>query len=172
MMDLSGIPSPPDAPAKGACVRIERPETGLARIVLDPPHRPKIAVFDVPLLHDLDEVLRELAGDNTLKGLVITGRNPLSFAAGADVEAIASLKDPAVAARFVAEVQSLFQRLHRLGRDNGGRLRTVAAVGGPVPGGACEIALACDRIVLSDDEKSRIGLPEVLLGILPAWGGS
>ena len=172
MIDLAGVPAPDDAPAHGACVRVERPEDGLARIVLDPPHRPKIAVFDVPLLRDLDEALTELASDPGLKGLVVTGRNPLSFAAGADVEAIAKLDDPDVAARFVAEVQALFQRLHRLGRDGGGRVRTVAAVGGPVPGGACEIALACDRIVMADDDKSRIGLPEVMLGILPAWGGT
>ena len=172
MINLAGIPVPDNAPPKGACLRLERPEEGLARIVLDPPHRPKIAVFDVPLLRDLDEMLSELSGDGSLKALIITGRSPVSFAAGADVEAIASLKDIEVASRYVAEVQALFQRLHRMGRDGGGRVRTVAAVGGPVPGGACEISLACDRIVLSDDPSTRIGLPEVLLGILPAWGGT
>lgn len=172
MIDLEGIRAPADAPEPGACVRLERPEPGLARLVLDPPHRPKIAVLDVPLLRDLDRAVGELEQERELRGLVITGREPLSFAAGADVEAIAGVEDPEVAARLARSVQALFQRIHRLGRDGGGRARTVAAVGGPVPGGACELALACDCIVLAEHPKSRIGLPEVLLGIFPAWGGT
>ncbi len=172
MIDLAGLPLPPDPPQPGTCVRIERAGEGFARLVLDPPHRPKIAVFDVPLLSDLAAAVSELERETALRGLVVTGRGPLSFAAGADVTTIAALNDPALVRRFVAEGQQLFQRIHRLGRDGGGRVSTVAAVGGPVPGGACELALACDRIVLADHEKTRIGLPEVKLGILPAWGGS
>ncbi|HEX6886277.1 MAG TPA: 3-hydroxyacyl-CoA dehydrogenase NAD-binding domain-containing protein [Planctomycetota bacterium] len=171
MIDLKGLPVPEDAPPAGACIRVERPEPGLARLHLDPPHK-KLALFDVPLLADLDRALEELAKDTTLKGLVIAGKEPLSFAGGADIETIKKLDSEDHATRFAREGQKLFQRLHRLSRSGGGRLFVVAAVGGPVPGGACELCLACDRIVLADSEKSRIGLPEVLLGILPAWGGS
>lgn len=171
MIDLAGLPLPAEAPAAGACVRIERPEPGLALVFLDPPHR-KLAVFDVPLLADLERALEQLAQDASLRGLVITGKEPLSFAAGADVETIAGITDPALASKFARAGQALFQRLHKLSRGGGGRVFVVAAVGGPVPGGACEIALACDRILLADHPKSRIGLPEVLLGIIPAWGGS
>ena len=172
MIDLAGVRIPPDAPAPGTCVRLERPEPGLVRLVLDPPHRPKIAVLDVPLLSDLDRAVTELEQDRDLRGLVITGREPLSFAAGADVEAIAELEDPDVALRMCRSVQGLFQRIWRLGRQGGGRVRTVAAAGGPVPGGACELVLACDLIVLADHPRTRIGLPEVQLGIFPAWGGT
>jgi len=171
-MDLSGVRVPTGAPGPGECLRVERPEPGLVRFVLAPPHRPKIAVFDVPLLADLDRAVEALAEDREAKALVITGRSPLSFVAGADIDAMAALRDVEVAARFVREVQGLFQRVHRLGRGGGGRLVTVAAVGGPVLGGACELALACDRIVLADDPRSFLGLPEVKLGIFPAWGGS
>ncbi len=172
MIDLTGIHVPDNAPEAGACVRIERPEEGLVRLVLDPPHRPKIAVFDVPLLRDLDQALEGIAADKSVRGLVITGREPLSFVAGADIEAIAEINDSEVAAKFVREVQGLFQRLYKLGRRGRGRILTVAAVGGPVPGGATEICLACDRIVLADHPKSHLRLPEVMLGILPAWGGT
>lgn len=171
MIDLEGLPLPPEAPPRGSCVRVERPEPGLALLSLDPPHR-RMAVFDVPLLADLAQALETLAQDSTLRGLVITGKEPLSFAAGADVDTIAGISDPELASKFARAGQALFQRIHRLSRGGGGRLFVVAAVGGPVPGGACEIALACDRIVLADHPKSRIGLPEVLLGIIPAWGGS
>lgn len=159
------LPMPEGAPPPGACVRIARPEPGLAVLTLDSPHR-KIAVFDAPLLRDLDLALAELERDSSLRGLVLTGRDPLSFAAGADVEAIAGLADVAVAKETVAAVHALFLRLERL------RARKVAAVGGPVPGGAFEISLCCDAIVLAEDDKTRIGLPETMLGILPGWGGT
>src|SRR5688572_1685567 len=171
MIDLQGLPVPEDAPPSGKCVRIERPEPGLARLHLDPPHR-KLALFDVPLLLDLDRALDELAQDASLKGLVIAGKEPLSFAGGADIDTIRKIDNEDHATRFAREGQRLFQRLHRLSRGGGGRIFVVAAVGGAVPGGACELCLACDRIVLADSDRSRIGLPEVLLGILPAWGGS
>jgi 3-hydroxyacyl-CoA dehydrogenase/enoyl-CoA hydratase/3-hydroxybutyryl-CoA epimerase len=171
-MDLDGLPLPDDAPPEGACVRVEHPHPRLVRLVIDPPHRPKLAVFDIPVLRDLALALDQVEKEANLEGLVVTGREPLSFAGGADVESIARIDDPELAARFVRLGQSIFQRLHRLGRRGGGRVRVVAAVGGPVPGGACEIALACDLIVLADSPKTRIGLPEVRLGIFPAWGGT
>lgn len=172
MSTFAGLPLPEGAPPEGGCWRLERPEPGLLRLVLDPPHRPKLAVFDVAVLRDLAHALDEIERDGAAKALVITGRNPLSFAGGADIDAIASIEDGEAAAEMVRTVHGLFDRIAALGRENGGRLRTVAAVGGPVPGGACEITLCCDRTVLADHPKTRIGLPEVKLGILPAWGGT
>jgi len=164
MIDLTGFPFPDDAPEPGACVRIERPEPGLAVVVLDPPHR-KLTVLDGPVLRDLDAALDELERDVTLSGVVITGRAPDEFAVGADVKAIESVTDPALIADVVRAVHGLFRRIAAL------RPRTVAAVGGPVPGGAYELSLACDCIVATDSEQTRIGLPETQLGIIPAWGG-
>jgi len=165
MIDFEGLPLPEGSPEPGACIRVERPEEGLVVLVLDPPHC-KLAVLDVPLLRDLDAVLDELKGDRTIKGIVITGREPLSFAAGADVDALAKVDDPELVLRIVRTGQELFTRISKL------KPRTVAAVGGPVPGGAFELALACDRIVAADAPSTRIGLPETMLGIVPAWGGS
>lgn len=156
---------PADAPPPGACIRIERPEPGLARLVLDPPHR-KLAVLDLALMADLERAIQVLASDNGLRGVVVCGRSPTSFAAGADIDALAGVEDPALALELGRYGQSVFQGLASL------RAFKVAAVGGPVPGGAFEMALACDRIVLADHPSTRIGLPEVLLGILPGWGGS
>ncbi|HKJ25222.1 MAG TPA: enoyl-CoA hydratase-related protein, partial [Myxococcota bacterium] len=164
MNALTELPVPQDAPPAGSCVRLERPEPGLAVVVLDPPHR-KLAVFDLALMRDLEAAVDELARDGSLKGVVFTGRTPTSFAAGADIEAIAHIEDKAEATRLAAYGQALFQKIASL------QPRTVAAVGGPVPGGACELSLACDRIVLADDPATRIGLPETRLGILPGWGG-
>ncbi|MEO2093973.1 MAG: 3-hydroxyacyl-CoA dehydrogenase NAD-binding domain-containing protein [bacterium] len=167
MIDLNGLPIPPDAPMEGACIRIEHPEPGLAVIVLDPPHR-SLAVLDLCLMRDLDLALDKIERESGLKGLVIRGKEPLSFAAGADIDAIEEIREIEIARRVLALGQAVFQRIDRL-RARG--IRTVAAVGGPVPGGAFELSMACARIVLADDPKSRIGLPETKLGILPAWGG-
>ena len=167
---LEGVPIPANAPAPGKSIRIERPEPGLMRLVLDPPHR-SLAVFDVPMLLDLDAAITEVENEGSLRGLVISGADPLTFAAGADLEAIGKLETPEAVGRYIAFGQALFQRIYKLSRKGGGQVMVVAAIGGPVPGGACEIALACDRIVMTRDERSRIGLPEVKLGIVPGWGG-
>ena len=161
---LRHFPAPEDAPEPGTCVRVERPEAGLAVLVLDPPHR-RLAVLDAPLLRDLDLALREVESDSGLRALIITGRKPLEFAAGADLEGIASMQDPIAVQEIVRWVHRLFLRLEKL------PLRTVAAVGGACPGGAFELALSCDFILLAEDPKSRIGLPETQLGIIPGWGG-
>jgi 3-hydroxyacyl-CoA dehydrogenase/enoyl-CoA hydratase/3-hydroxybutyryl-CoA epimerase len=166
--DVSGVlarmPSSPDEPPPGACVRVERPEPGLVVLAIDPPHR-KLAVFDRPLLRDLDLALAGLEKESGLRGIVLAGRSPLQFVAGADVDAIARLEDPGVATELSRFGQALFDRVARLPGVK------VAAVGGPVPGGAFEISLACDCIVLADHPSTRIGLPETRLGILPGWGG-
>ncbi|MEM6675717.1 MAG: 3-hydroxyacyl-CoA dehydrogenase NAD-binding domain-containing protein [Planctomycetota bacterium] len=165
MIDLSKFPSPKDAPEPGACLRIERPEEGLAVVVIDPPHR-SFPVLDAPMLRDLDAAFTELEGDASLKGIVITGRRPDRFLAGADIDAIAEITDAGVVRHAVMQVHDLFARLSRM------KPTTVAAVGGPVPGGAYEISLACDAIVATDARSTRIGLPETQLGIIPGWGGS
>ena len=170
MIDASGLPSPKDAPPPGTCVRVERPESGLAVLVLDPPHR-GLAVLDLPLLRDLDLALEELERDHTLRGLVVAGRTPTSFAAGADLDALAELVDPALVAKVIGIGQGIFERIARLRRGLS-PVRTVAAVGGAVPGGAYELALACGTIVAANAPETKIGLPETQLGILPAWGGT
>jgi 3-hydroxyacyl-CoA dehydrogenase/enoyl-CoA hydratase/3-hydroxybutyryl-CoA epimerase len=162
---LDELPLPEGAPEPGACVRVERPEAGLAVVVLDPPHR-KLAVLDLPLMRDLEAAIDKLANDTGLKGVVITGRTPTSFAAGADIDAIETLDDERIAAELSRYGHQLLAKIEAL------TATTVAAVGGPVPGGAFELSLACDRIVLAEHKSSRIGLPETRLGILPGWGGS
>jgi len=170
LIDLAGVPVPADAPPPRTCVRIERPEPGLVVLVLDPPHR-KLAVLDAALLRDLDLALDEIERDGALRGLVVSGRTPTSFAAGADLDALAAIEDPALVAKVVAAGQAVFERIARL-RRRSPAVRTVAAVGGPVPGGAYELALACGTIVAAESRETKIGLPETQLGIIPAWGGT
>ncbi|MFT7677261.1 MAG: 3-hydroxyacyl-CoA dehydrogenase/enoyl-CoA hydratase/3-hydroxybutyryl-CoA epimerase [Planctomycetota bacterium] len=164
-MDLSGYPVPENAPEPGACLRVERPEAGLAIVTFDSPHR-SFSVLDAPLLRDLDTLVTQFEGDPALRGIVFQGRSPDQFLAGADVQGIGQITDVSVIEGIVLSVHALFDRIAAL------KARTVAAVGGPVPGGALELSLACDRIIATDAKNTRIGLPETQLGILPGWGGS
>ena len=166
MIDLSGMPLPENAPEPGRCVRVERPAPGLVHLVLDPPHR-EHTVIDLCLLRDLDLALDQIASDGALRGLVIRGRTPLHFAFGADLDAIEAVTDPDEVVRFVKLGHQVFARIEDMKR-----VSTVAAVGGPVLGGALELSLACNTIVAARHPSTRVGLPEVRLGILPAWGGS
>ena len=170
MIDVTGLPMPPNPPPVGACMRVERPEPRVVRVVLDPPHR-TMPVFDLPLLRDFDAALDAVANDATIRGLVIIGRDTRTFAAGADIEAIGAMTDPAQVARVVGIGQALFQRIARFSADRPGFV-SVAAIGGAAAGGACELALACSFVVACDSKETRIGLPETQLGILPGWGGT
>lgn len=167
---LFGVPLPPNVCAPGEAVRYEHPEPGLVQLVIDPPHR-SMPVFDKRVLLDLSACVDRLEREGSVRGLVISGRDAGTFLAGADLDSIAAIETPEGVARYIAFGQALFQRIHKLSTSGGGNVRSVAAVGGAVPGGAYELSLACDAIVLTDDDKSRVGLPEVQLGIVPGWGG-
>ncbi|MFT5199635.1 MAG: enoyl-CoA hydratase/carnithine racemase, partial [Planctomycetota bacterium] len=77
-MESNSLPMPDNAPAPGACVRVERPEPALAIVIFDPPHR-SFPVFDAPMVRDLREVIRGLAKEEGLRGVVFTGRKPDQF---------------------------------------------------------------------------------------------
>lgn len=143
--------------------RIERHGT-LAHLVVDDPAR-RLNVLDEPAIASLEEALAELEGRTDLGGVILRSGKPGSFIAGADVDAIGSLTDEALVRALVERGQNAFERLANL------HAPTVAAIEGMCLGGGLEIALACDSRVAAE-EKSQIGLPEVMLGILPGFGGT
>src|SRR5690606_1499106 len=89
-----------------------------------------------------------------------------SFIAGADVNAIAAITDPAEAEAKARAGQRLFRRLEQLD------VPTIAAIDGICLGGGTELVLACTYRLASERPETRIGLPEVQLGILPGFGGT
>ena len=97
--------------------------------------------------------------------VVIRSGKPGTFIAGADVTEFADVADEEEARARSAEGQRIFQRLSRL------TVPTIAAIDGLCMGGGTEMALACDWRVASDSPSTKIGLPEVKLGIIPGWGG-
>ena len=123
------------------------------------------AINDV-VLDELNGLLQEISQISRAKGLVIYSLKRKGFIAGADVNEIAGFTNSAQAVDFLRKGQAVFSRLEQLS------IPTVAMIDGFCMGGGLELALACDYRVATDHQDTRLGLPEVLLGFHPGWGGT
>lgn len=118
------------------------------------------------LTETLDQLKREHAKNPSfIDALVLRSAKPGNFVAGADIKLFQTVKTADQAAKLSAQAQALFSHWEDL------PFPTIAAIQGTALGGGCEWALASTAIVMANDGASRIGLPEVLLGILPGAGG-
>lgn len=118
------------------------------------------------VLDELNGLLHEISQNNDAKGLIIYSLKSKGFIAGADVNAFAHFNNPTQAVDFLRKGQAVFSYLEALA------IPTVAMIDGFCMGGGLELALACDYRIATDDKSTRIGLPEVMLGIHPGWGGT
>ena len=116
------------------------------------------------LLAELDQVLDHLAGTKPT-GMVVYSAKSAGFIAGADIREFEAFTSAESVTEKVKRGQAVFHKLEAL------KFTTVAAVDGHCLGGGYELALACNYIVATEADDTRIGLPEVNLGILPALGG-
>ena len=119
--------------------------------------------FSRQALEELRGALRAIAAEQP-KGLVIRSAKD-NYIAGADVEEFTRFKSVQEAMSFVKLGWDVFQELHEL------PFPTTAMVNGFCMGGGVELALACRYRVALDEPKTRFALPEVMLGIMPAWHG-
>ena len=101
----------------------------------------------------------------SLRGVIIQSAKPSGFIAGADVAEFTAISTPEEVLSLVRRGWSTFQKLAAL------PFPTVALVKGFWMGGGLELALACRYRVAVDVPETRFALPEVMLGIIPAWGG-
>jgi len=122
-------------------------------------------ILSADMFADLDVALDDIISDPP-SGLVFISNKKSGFIAGADVNAFTRIDSEAQVKEIINTGQSMFNRIEAL------PVTTVAAIHGFCLGGGLELALACDYRVACEDETVRIGLPEVLLGIHPGYGGS
>ena len=155
--------SHPNAPNPSLSVGEDR----IAWITFDDPGR-KVNVLAEDVMTRFGELLDEVQGlarQGRLVALVLwSGKG--GFIAGADVKAIEAVGDPVEGAEASRFGQAIFGALDTLA------VPSIAAIHGICLGGGVEMALACSHRVASDSPCTRLGLPEVQLGILPAWGGT
>ncbi len=143
--------------------RIDVAPDGVGSLTFDLPGE-KVNKFSREVFLELSEVMVRLSQDPRVRALLVRSGKPEIFIAGADLKEFTRIGPEEISAGS-ARGQALFEQLARL------PFPTIAAIDGVCLGGGTEFALACDYRLMSDSPWARIGLPEVRLGIFPAWGG-
>ncbi len=118
------------------------------------------------VLNEFNDILQEIAQDKLAIGLVIHSLKNKGFIAGADVKTFTEFAGPSHVVDFLQKGQTVFARLQQLS------IPSIALINGFCLGGGYELALACTYRIASDEADTKIGLPEVMLGIHPGWGGT
>lgn len=143
--------------------KLERDADGLAWATLDVADA-STNTLGAAVMLELASLLDELDRQPP-KGLVIRSGKAAGFIAGADIDEFSRIDSPAAARALVERGWNLFNRLAALPYP------TLALVRGHCLGGGVELALACRYRIAVDEPATRMALPEVMLGIYPAWGG-
>ncbi|MDA8124923.1 MAG: enoyl-CoA hydratase-related protein [Deltaproteobacteria bacterium] len=138
-----------------------RPEYPLAWVELNRPQA--LNALNKEVFVTLGRIMDEIAADDQVKAVILTGSGEKAFAAGADVEEMKSLS-ALEAGQFALVAHEAQEKLSNLPKA------TIAALNGFTLGGGCELALCCDIRIAS--EKARLGQPEINLGIIPGGGGT
>jgi 3-hydroxyacyl-CoA dehydrogenase / enoyl-CoA hydratase / 3-hydroxybutyryl-CoA epimerase len=145
-------------------MRLERDARGVATVTFDVKDSP-VNVFNDEVARELQQVVEQLERDPP-KAAVFRSGKPAGFLAGADVRQIRRLETEDEVRAVLTAGQELFDRVEQL------PFPTVAVIHGPCLGGGLEFALACRHRVARDDAQTKLGLPEVQLGLIPGWGGT
>ena len=144
-------------------ITLTRGDDGIAIATIDLPGRP-MNVVGAELMSALHDVSGQLAGDASLKGLVLAS-GKADFCAGADLDRISRFASASEVFEASQAMKAVLRRLETCGKP------VAAAIGGHALGGGLEIALACHARFVLDDAKLKLGQPEVKLGLLPGGGG-
>jgi enoyl-CoA hydratase len=142
-------------------ILVER-DGAVATVTLNRPN--VLNALNLRMLDELAAAFAELNGDAAVRAVILTGAGAKAFAAGADIGELNALPGAHAGEAQARKGQSLTRAIERM------RVPVIAAVNGFALGGGCELAMACDLRVAS--ENARFGQPEVNLGILPGYGGT
>jgi 3-hydroxyacyl-CoA dehydrogenase/enoyl-CoA hydratase/3-hydroxybutyryl-CoA epimerase len=125
-----------------------------------------VNTVDREVMEELNTIVDSFANDTKHKGVILASAKKNGFIAGADIAQFTKFKDIDEAVDLLRRGQIILDKVENC------KLPFVAMIDGFCLGGGLEIALACRYRVVTDDAKTRLGLPEVKLGIHPGWGGT
>lgn len=140
-------------------------DDGVAILTMDVPGE-SMNTLKLEFAEQIENVLRQIEADASIKGVVLISGKSNSFVAGADISMLAACQSAQDATAIAQGGQQIFQRIEDM------HITFVAAIHGPALGGGLELALACHARVCTDDAKTQLGVPEVQLGLLPGSGGT
>jgi 3-hydroxyacyl-CoA dehydrogenase/enoyl-CoA hydratase/3-hydroxybutyryl-CoA epimerase/3-hydroxyacyl-CoA dehydrogenase/enoyl-CoA hydratase/3-hydroxybutyryl-CoA epimerase/enoyl-CoA isomerase len=148
-------------------VTLSFPEPDIALLTLDDPSK-GANILARPVLEEIAGHLEALETRTELAGLIFRSLKPGIFIAGADIREFAAAENitKTETIALATEGRRLFERLNQT------PFVTVAAIDGICVGGGAELAVWCDRRLMTDSPKTQIGFPEVKLGLFPGWGGT
>jgi len=138
---------------------------GVAVIKLDIPNE-KVNSLTEQVSQETRKLYNEIQNDSSIKAAVIISGKPDNFVVGADIRMLKKCKTAEDGARISKEGQDFFEQLERSPKP------IVSAIMGPCLGGGLELAMATQYRIAVKDKKTKLGLPEVMLGLLPGAGGT
>lgn len=147
-------------------LRLDGPDgDGIATLWIDCPDQ-KVNTLSTKLLPQFEALFAEVTRNKAVKAVVIASAKSSGFIAGADIDDLNDVKTASDGERISKAGQEAMRKLAEL------PIPTVAAIHGDCLGGGLELALACRARVVSDHPKTKLALPEVMLGLLPGAGGT
>jgi 3-hydroxyacyl-CoA dehydrogenase/enoyl-CoA hydratase/3-hydroxybutyryl-CoA epimerase/enoyl-CoA isomerase len=153
--------------ASASAFRLEEIDNKVALVTFDLPDK-KVNTLGHPVLAELSGLVDRLAGRTDLRGLMLRSGKPGQFIAGADLNELGALAfaSKEQVAKGISFGHMIFTRLSRL------PFPTVALIDGNCMGGGTELSLSMDERLVAKGPQTKVGLPEVKIGLLPAWGGT
>ena len=139
-------------------------EENVAIITVSRPPENKVNVLTPQAMSELNEAIDAVTKDDQIRVAVITGEGPYTFIAGADIKEIAKIQTKDQAIDLVKKGQNVLNKIENLEKP------VICAINAICLGGGMELAMACHMRIASD--KAKFGQPEVLLGIIPGFGGT
>ena len=149
----------------GEVASIDVGSDGIAVITFDDPSK-KVNTLSSKLFGFMEETLARLQKEKTLKAVVLISGKPDGFIAGADIDELQGITKR-------EEFLDMLHRAHKLMLAfEALPVPTVAAIHGAALGGGLELALCCRYRIATDHKSTKLGLPEIMLGLIPGAGGT
>lgn len=124
--------------------------------------------FNEQFYQDMEEMVAKVESDDSIKAVVLASGKKGSWIAGANIKQIEEIKSSAHASEMVGVGQKVMNRV----ADMQAKKPWIAAIDGACLGGGLEMAMTCTQRIASSSSKTVLGVPEVMLGLLPGWGGT
>jgi enoyl-CoA hydratase len=144
----------------GQLIKVKK-EEGVGILTVD---NPPVNVLTSQAIAELSQGFDELAGSKEIKVIIVTGAGPHVFIAGADVKEIDRISSAREAEELALKGQAVLNKIES------SRKPVIAAINGVALGGGMELAMACHMRIASD--RAKLGQPEIILGIIPGFGGT
>ena len=147
-------------------IRFEGPDAdGVGIVWIDQPNK-KVNVLNTDSIPEISALMAEITKNPLVRAIIIASGKDNSFVAGADIDMLDTITSVEAGAKISSQGQEAMNQLAKM------PIPVVAAIHGDCLGGGLELALACSARVATESPRTKLALPEVMLGLLPGAGGT